>query len=178
MDYTKLVQQMAETILNKVKQSLDEVKCDKTITATVDAILSPDKIRIIYNGKSYTATTNIACSINDYVRVCVPSNDWNDLFVVINISKSNVGVYEGTFTKTGWTGNASPYTQTVIIPGIVGTKNYERYSGLTGSEDASTVDTYNSNMALIFAGESSDGAITLYATSKPSADMRIIFKEV
>ena len=178
MNYTELIQQMAETILTKVKQSLEEVKCDKTITATVDAVLSPTKVRILYNGMTYTAQTGIGCSANDKVRVCAPSNNWNDLFVTTNITKGGSNIFEGTFTASGWTGSASPYSQTVKIAGIVGTKNYERYSALTGSESASTVETYNENLSYIFAGESADGKMTLYATQKPTINMKIRFKEL
>ena len=165
MNYTELIQQMAETILTKVKQSLEEVKCDKTITATVDAVLSPTKVRVLYNGMPYTVQTGIGCSVNDKVRVCAPS-------------KGGSNIYEGTFTASGWTGSASPYSQTVKIAGIVGTKNYERYSALTGSESASTVETYNENLSYIFAGESADGKMTLYATQKPTINMKIRFKEL
>lgn len=55
---------------------------DKTIKAKVITVKGNGKYEVLYSGKTHTVSSSIPCTTNDYVWVCAPCNNWNNLFVV------------------------------------------------------------------------------------------------
>ena len=79
---------MANTIVNQVYTMVKTKSySDKTFKARVTEIISAYKIRVQYCGSTYTVSTTIPCSVDDFVRVCAPCNNWRELFVVENKTK-------------------------------------------------------------------------------------------
>ncbi len=83
------VDSIVETVLSAVSKAIEKYgKYDRTFTANVIDVQNAQKRCVVmYNGTSYTASTTIDVSLGDLVRVCVPCNNWNDLFVVENRSR-------------------------------------------------------------------------------------------
>lgn len=79
---------MVATILETIKRAVEkECHYDKTFTAKViDLTNNKHKCYITYNGVNYLTSTTIPVSVNDWVRVTAPCNDFNDLFIVENKS--------------------------------------------------------------------------------------------
>lgn len=88
MDSTnkEAVDSIVNTVLSVVSKAIEKYgKYDRTFTANViDVLSSQNKCIVMYNGTFYTASTTVTVSRGDLVRVCVPCNNWNDIFVVEN----------------------------------------------------------------------------------------------
>ena len=81
-DYVSFYKDFAETILTYVKKGIDTKSCsDKTFKCRITSKVN-DKYQVLYCGNTYMVSSSIACEIDDYVRVCAPCNNWNDLFIV------------------------------------------------------------------------------------------------
>lgn len=80
-----------------IKQGLSKAEYDKTFTANIDEKISSTKATVQYNGMTYTVSSTIAFEEGDLVRVCVPCNNWNDLFIVENRTSS--GLHDVKFQK-------------------------------------------------------------------------------
>lgn len=88
MNYQELITKITKSILDNITPYLqDTLKRDKTFKAKVTEIIKDGKVKILYSGKVHTASTTLPCELNDMVRVCVPSGNWQDLYVVENRSK-------------------------------------------------------------------------------------------
>lgn len=76
----------AEVARNLAKLMVDTFdkkdQSDKTIKAKVVAAKGNEKYEILYSGKRHTVSSSIPYTINDYVWVCAPCNNWNNLFIV------------------------------------------------------------------------------------------------
>lgn len=89
MDTAEMVQAMCQSILDKCyKMIKKEVGADKTFTAKVIEITNVNKCRILYCGVTYTVSTTVPVEVGNIVRVCAPSNNWLDLFVIENKTKN------------------------------------------------------------------------------------------
>lgn len=80
------VDSIVEVMLSTMSKAIEKYgKYDRTFNANViDVFKNQNKCLVMYNGTSYTASTTIDVSLGDLVRVCVPCNNWNDIFVVEN----------------------------------------------------------------------------------------------
>lgn len=88
MNYQELITKITKSILDNITPYLqDTLKRDKTFKAKVTEIIKDGKVKVLYSGKIHTASTTLPCELNDMVRVCVPSGNWQDLYVVENRSK-------------------------------------------------------------------------------------------
>lgn len=82
MNYSSFYKEFAETILSYVQKSIDTKSySDKTFKCQITGKVK-DKYQVLYCGNTYTISSSIPCEIGDYVRVCAPCNNWNDLFIV------------------------------------------------------------------------------------------------
>ena len=88
MNYSQLATKLADKVTVQIYEMIKKnERSDKTFTARVTEIISAYKIRVQYCGSSYTVSTTIPCSVDDFVRVCAPCNNWRELFVVENKTK-------------------------------------------------------------------------------------------
>lgn len=78
--------------------------------------------------------------------------------------------------SSGWS-DTYPFVQTIAVDSIKGNLNYDRYTTLDGTEELENVKAYNKAFGFIFAGETTDGELTLYAYKKPVIDFSIALKE-
>lgn len=82
MSYSSFYKEFAETILSYVQKSIDTKSySDKTFKCQITGKVK-DKYQVLYCGNTYTVSSSIPCEIGDFVRVCAPCNNWNDLFIV------------------------------------------------------------------------------------------------
>lgn len=107
MSYTDTIKAISDAILGSVKKAMNNAKFDRTLDAVVVEIKSSDKCMIEYQGRKATCTYSTIVRVGDRVRVCVPRNDWNMLYVVKNktistpqTKSSSGGVYYDEGTKT------------------------------------------------------------------------------
>lgn len=75
-------------IVRKIVKS--ESPCDRIFTAKVTEVISPTQCKVLYSGKTLTVSTVNSCKVNDLVRVCAPSNNWTDLFIVENKTSKSI----------------------------------------------------------------------------------------
>lgn len=82
MDYIPLIKEIAEAILTIQKNGLDTKSfSDKTFTCKITE-KSNNNYKVLYCGNTYSVTSSESYTVGDYVRVCSPCNNWNDLFIV------------------------------------------------------------------------------------------------
>lgn len=82
---------MVDVILSKIKKAVDdECSYDKTFTANIVTKPSDTRGLVSYKGTTHTVQSTIPFENGDLVRVCVPCNNWNDLFIVENRTTSQV----------------------------------------------------------------------------------------
>lgn len=83
MSYQGVINQMTQVILENIKIALEKnVYCDRTFKGMVVKILDQTTYVVMNCGKNYTVSSSITYNIGDYVRVCAPCNNWDDLFIV------------------------------------------------------------------------------------------------
>lgn len=70
MNYSQLATKLADKVTVQIYEMIKKNEgSDKTFTARVTEIISAYKIRVQYCGSSYTVSTTIPCSVDDFVRV-------------------------------------------------------------------------------------------------------------
>ena len=84
MNYTEVIQVITKSIADFFDAKTNALQYDKTFTAKIVSPNVQGVCQIIYNGKTQKASTSIPCQKDDYVRVCAPSNNWQELFIVEN----------------------------------------------------------------------------------------------
>jgi len=80
--YNKLADDVAILIDNKIKN----INRDFTFKARVTAKISDGKYKILHKNVGYTVRGSSSTNIDDWVYVCAPGNDWNELFITYNIT--------------------------------------------------------------------------------------------
>lgn len=78
-EYAEIVRKMAKLMADAFEK---KDQSDKTIKTRIIATKGNGKYEILYSGNKYIVSSSISCNINDYVWVCAPCNNWNNLFVV------------------------------------------------------------------------------------------------
>ena len=76
------INKMTQTILESVKGALRAGKFDKTFKAKVTALAGEGSVNVLYCSCLYTASSSIPCKEGDYVWVCAPCNNLQELFVL------------------------------------------------------------------------------------------------
>lgn len=82
-----IINKITQSILENVKMALQKSNFDKTFKAKVTEIRK-DRIKILYCNNTHTVSSSITCKVGDYVMVCAPCNNWDDLFVVTKTKTS------------------------------------------------------------------------------------------
>lgn len=82
-----IINKITQSILENVKMALQKSNFDKTFKAKVTEV-SNGKVKVLYCNNTYTVSSSTTCKAGDYVMVCAPCNNWQDLFVVTK-TKSN-----------------------------------------------------------------------------------------
>ena len=91
MNYQDLIDRITKAILDNIRTALrDYANCDKTYKGKVaecimskrDTSKKTDKYKVLVNGVTYTVSSSIECNVDDYVWVCAPCGNINNMFVV------------------------------------------------------------------------------------------------
>lgn len=88
------VEQLKTGIKNYIDKKADEIPCDKTFTALVTKVSSNGFYSISLNGVEYNNIRTIGgtCKVNESVKVLVPQNNYNNMFILKGIE--DVGSYK------------------------------------------------------------------------------------
>lgn len=81
-DYVKIVQEVVGSCLESITKFINKAPCDKTFKCRITQKISNRHYKVLYCGDTLTVTSSILCNVGDYVWVCAPCNNWNELFVV------------------------------------------------------------------------------------------------
>lgn len=89
MNYQKIVDDIADSILSTIKKAVkEESDCDKTHKGKIIELVNPDKnghtnkYKVLISGATYTVTSSVNCKVNDLVWVCAPCGNVSNMFVV------------------------------------------------------------------------------------------------
>ena len=82
MNYTELIKQLSANIIEAVKNLIKKAEYDQSYKAKITEVVSGKKVKILLNGHTHAATTGISYEVGDIVWVCVPRNNWNNLYIV------------------------------------------------------------------------------------------------
>lgn len=83
MDYIQLISDITASCVDSLKMLVKNADVDRTYKMQVLEQPSVQKYIVSYKKKRYTATgyrNNI--SVGDYVMVCVPCGNWDELFII------------------------------------------------------------------------------------------------
>lgn len=86
MNYREVIDELTKSVqesISKIKYSLNY---DVTFKARIEETAGGGKYHIRYRGQRYSASSSIPCAAGDYVRVCAPQNNWNDLFITAKVT--------------------------------------------------------------------------------------------
>ena len=65
---------------------------DKTRTARISAVLENNKYSIIFDGETYTVTSENSYAVNDLVNVLIKQNDMKNLFLLPKSSSGKIHI--------------------------------------------------------------------------------------
>lgn len=91
------VEQLKTGIKNYIDKKADEIPCDKTFTALVTKVSSNGFYSVSLNGVEYNNIRTIGgtCKVNESVKVLVPQNNYNNMFILKGIEDTgNYKLYE------------------------------------------------------------------------------------
>lgn len=83
MNYTEVINKMADTIEKAIEKAIEKGKVDRSYQARVVEDKGNKHYVVKFNGNERSARgyrDNI--SVGDVVIVCVPQNNWNNLYIV------------------------------------------------------------------------------------------------
>lgn len=82
MNYAELIKQLCANIIEAVKNLIKKAEYDQSFRVKITEIESAKKVKFLLNGVTHTATTGNQYAVGDIVWVCVPRNNWNNLYIV------------------------------------------------------------------------------------------------
>ena len=82
MNYIEIMKQFAVNIIEAVKNLIRKAEYDQSFRVKITEIESAKKVKILLNGVTHTATAGVQYAVGDIVWVCVPRNNWNNIYVV------------------------------------------------------------------------------------------------
>ena len=82
INYNEIIKNIVESLKDAIKAFIETANYDKTFKARVVKKISNDKYQVVYRGQKHTVTSDVELQIDQIVYVCIPQNDWSDLFVV------------------------------------------------------------------------------------------------
>lgn len=82
--YENAVDQLKEGIKTYINKKTDEIPCDRTFTALVTKVNSNGTYAVLLNGVEYNHIKTIGgtCYVNETVKVLVPQNNYNNMFIL------------------------------------------------------------------------------------------------
>lgn len=78
-DYTETIKEICRAIVSTLYR---KDHSDKTFKAQITENIGNSKYKVLYTGNTYIVSSSINLQAGDYVRICAPCNNWDDLFVV------------------------------------------------------------------------------------------------
>lgn len=87
MDYTPIIKGMADSMAAELGS---RVKADQTFSGMVTQQVNSCEYKIRYRDSEVKAVSSIPCETGDYVWVCAPMGNWNELFIVGKKPSRNV----------------------------------------------------------------------------------------
>lgn len=72
-----------------ITEKIKRIQCDKTFRAKITGQISADKYKIFYKNKECTVTCDGSVNLGDWVWVCAPCNNWDDLYIQLGRSMQN-----------------------------------------------------------------------------------------
>lgn len=85
--YTKALQIMSNVIYEYVHKQIARAKFDQIFTAKITEYINPKKCKVLRNGNTITCDIYTPYEVGDFVKVCIPCNNTNDTFVIVNCSR-------------------------------------------------------------------------------------------
>lgn len=83
-DYVKIIVDIATSIFDETSKLVDKAKYNKAFTGKITERISQRKCKVLYRGEARTTAIYTDYEVGDIVRVCVPNNNYNDCFVMVN----------------------------------------------------------------------------------------------
>lgn len=89
-------------------------------------------------------------------------------------------ITEVTLKASGWTGNAAPYVQTIVVPGITEDDNPQLVSMLADGSSEAVQKAYMKAFGFVCSGIgiTSNGSVTFKTYKKPTIDILVGLKGV
>jgi hypothetical protein len=81
--------QMYKDLDKMITEKIKRIQCDKTFRAKITGQISADKYKIFYKNKECTVTCDGSVNVGDWVWVCAPCNNWDDLYIQLGRSMQN-----------------------------------------------------------------------------------------
>lgn len=83
MNYQELIDKMTMVILDNIQIAINKhANYDQTYKGCVQEVVNPKKYKVLINGELCTATSSISCKVGDFVWVCAPRSNKDNMFVV------------------------------------------------------------------------------------------------
>ena len=110
--YTNAVEQLKYGIKDYVNKRLDDITCDKTYSALV-VNKSNDGYDIVLNGVKYNKIKTIGgyCNINEIVKVLVPQNNYNNMFILKSLDDDEIEKYYNYTNESDITISINEFTE-------------------------------------------------------------------
>lgn len=83
-NYVDIIDDMVGRIAYMVKQFIAKAKYDVTFRAMIVEKKGTDKYEIEYRGRRHTVYSRIPLSVGDFVTVCMPQNNFGNLYIQLN----------------------------------------------------------------------------------------------
>lgn len=111
--YTNAVEQLKYGIKDYVNKRLDDITCDKTYSALVVNKYNDNSYDIILNGVKYNKIKTIGgyCDVNEIVKVLVPQNNYNNMFILKAIDDDEIEKYYNYTNENDITISINEFTE-------------------------------------------------------------------
>ncbi len=111
--YTNAVEQLKYGIKDYVNKRLDDITCDKTYSALVVNKYNDNSYDIILNGVKYNKIKTIGgyCDVNEIVKVLVPQNNYNNMFILKSLDDDEIEKYYNYTNENDITISINEFTE-------------------------------------------------------------------
>lgn len=123
-----------------------------------------------------TQTTNLKLTKPELTDTITPTIFATNFDLIDSFAGKTNSVVNATLPVDGWVGDAAPYTNTVSVTGMLASHNPD--VDLSPSSTYDTAQQQIKDYGYIYRITTAEGAITAYATDKPTVDLPIRFKGV
>ena len=111
--YTNAVEQLKSGIKDYVNKRLDDITCDKTYSALVVNKYNDNSYDIVLNGVKYNKIKTIGgyCNVNEIVKVLVPQNNYNNMFILKSLDDDEIEKYYNYTNENDITISINEFTE-------------------------------------------------------------------